>query len=272
MAAAVADFAPGGAERRKIKKAGHDGLSLELEPTADMLAGLAARRAAPARRSSASRPSTGPDGLEQGRRKLAAKGLDAVVVNDISRSDIGFDSASNEVTILTAGTRQSAVAARHVPRASKELVAAEILDAVIALRRPARSAEAFTDATTLSGWTASTTSTGAAATCSSTATHQAAIVPLSRARDLEPDKASIREALGRALFHAQRYEGAAAEFEAVARTRRPTTTRCSASGARCSCSAATARPASRSRWPARCVPSARTTAVPRPRAARRRRA
>jgi TolA-binding protein len=39
--------------------------------------------------------------------------------------------------------------------------------------------------------------------------HQAAIVPLSKARDLEPDKASIREALGRALFHAQRYEGAA---------------------------------------------------------------
>jgi len=46
--------------------------------------------------------------------------------------------------------------------------------------------------------------------------YQAAIVPLSRARDLEPDKASIREALGRALFHAQCYEGAAEEFKAVA--------------------------------------------------------
>jgi TolA-binding protein len=45
--------------------------------------------------------------------------------------------------------------------------------------------------------------------------YQAAIVPLSKARDLEPEKASIREALGRALFHAQRYESAAAEFEAV---------------------------------------------------------
>ena len=43
----------------------------------------------------------------------------------------------------------------------------------------------------------------------------AAAVPLARARALEPDKASIREALGRALFHAQRYEGAAAEFHAV---------------------------------------------------------
>ncbi len=46
--------------------------------------------------------------------------------------------------------------------------------------------------------------------------HQAAIVPLSRARNLEPDKASIREALGRALFHARHYEGAAAEFQAIA--------------------------------------------------------
>lgn len=46
--------------------------------------------------------------------------------------------------------------------------------------------------------------------------HQAAIVPLSKARDLEPDKSSIREALGRALFHAQRYERAAAEFQAIA--------------------------------------------------------
>ena len=46
--------------------------------------------------------------------------------------------------------------------------------------------------------------------------HQAAIVPLSKARDLEPDKASIREALGRALFHARRYAGAAAEFQAIA--------------------------------------------------------
>jgi|SRR5665648_158387 Flp pilus assembly protein TadD len=44
--------------------------------------------------------------------------------------------------------------------------------------------------------------------------HQAAI-PLARARDLAPDKTSIREALGRALFHAQRYEQAAQEFEAV---------------------------------------------------------
>jgi tetratricopeptide (TPR) repeat protein len=46
--------------------------------------------------------------------------------------------------------------------------------------------------------------------------YQAATVPLSRARDLEPDKTSIREALGRALFHSQRYEEAATEFGAIA--------------------------------------------------------
>jgi Flp pilus assembly protein TadD len=46
--------------------------------------------------------------------------------------------------------------------------------------------------------------------------HAAAIVPLSKARAIEPDKDSIREALGRALFHAQRYEGAAEEFRELA--------------------------------------------------------
>jgi tetratricopeptide (TPR) repeat protein len=45
--------------------------------------------------------------------------------------------------------------------------------------------------------------------------HEAALVPLTRARKLEPEKASIGEALGRALFHAHRYEQAAREFEAL---------------------------------------------------------
>ena len=43
----------------------------------------------------------------------------------------------------------------------------------------------------------------------------AAAVPLRRARDLEPDKASLREALGRALFGSQRYSEAIGEFEAI---------------------------------------------------------
>jgi tetratricopeptide (TPR) repeat protein len=44
----------------------------------------------------------------------------------------------------------------------------------------------------------------------------AATVPLARARDLDPDKASIREALGRAYFRSAQYEQAAAEFEVIA--------------------------------------------------------
>jgi tetratricopeptide (TPR) repeat protein len=46
--------------------------------------------------------------------------------------------------------------------------------------------------------------------------HEAATVPLQKARDLEPEKASIRETLGRALFHSRRYAAAAREFQAVA--------------------------------------------------------
>ncbi len=46
--------------------------------------------------------------------------------------------------------------------------------------------------------------------------YHAAIVPLTKAREIEPQKTSIGEALGRALFRAQRYERAAEEFEAVA--------------------------------------------------------
>ena len=45
--------------------------------------------------------------------------------------------------------------------------------------------------------------------------HHQAAVPLARARSLDPDKTSIREALGRALFGARRYADAAAEFEAI---------------------------------------------------------
>ena len=48
--------------------------------------------------------------------------------------------------------------------------------------------------------------------------HHAAAVALSQARDLEPDKTSIREALGRALFRSHRYREAATEFEAVVET------------------------------------------------------
>ncbi len=132
MAAAVADFRPAEASNGKIKKAGQARLVLELEPTADVLAGLAA-----ARRDGQTligfAAEHGAQAVAAGREKLLAKGVDAIVVNDISRDDIGFDADSNEVTILTAGGNGGG-GERHIPRASKADVAEAILDTVEQLR------------------------------------------------------------------------------------------------------------------------------------------
>ena len=133
MAAAVADFRPGEAVADKISKSGRDGLALALEPTEDVLAALSAT-SAPDQTLIGFAAEHGEGAVERGRAKLERKGLDAVVVNDISRSEIGFDSADNEVTIVTAAGE------RHVPLGSKEAVAAAILDEVEGLRKPARPA------------------------------------------------------------------------------------------------------------------------------------
>ena len=130
MAAAVADFRPGEAVDDKISKSGRDGLALELEPTEDVLAALAAARA-PGQTLVGFAAEHGEGAVERGRAKLERKGLDAVVVNDISRPEIGFDAPDNEVTIVTADGE------RHVPLGSKQAVAAAILDAVEGLRTSA---------------------------------------------------------------------------------------------------------------------------------------
>jgi phosphopantothenoylcysteine decarboxylase / phosphopantothenate---cysteine ligase len=127
MAAAVADFRPVAAQNGKIKKAARERLTLELEPTADVLSALAAHRAA-GQTLVGFAAEQGERALEHAGAKLRAKQLDAVVVNDISRPDIGFEVAHNEVTIVTAAGEQ------HVPRASKAQVAEAILDAVERLR------------------------------------------------------------------------------------------------------------------------------------------
>src|SRR5271166_2092023 len=136
MAAAVADFAPASPSEGKLKKADRSRLELVLEPTADVLSGLAARRQ-DGQTLVGFAAEHGDGAIEAGRRKLAAKGLDAVVVNDISRADIGFDVDANEVTILigAGGTAEGpAIEQLHVPRASKEQVAEAILDAVQRVR------------------------------------------------------------------------------------------------------------------------------------------
>ncbi len=133
MAAAVADFRPVAPREDKIKKAGQAGLSLELEATADVLATLSAKRRA-GQTLVGFAAEHGQQAVELGREKLLAKGLDAIVVNDISRADIGFDVDANEVTILTANGNGSANGTIEVGRAAKARVAEAILDAVAALR------------------------------------------------------------------------------------------------------------------------------------------
>jgi phosphopantothenoylcysteine decarboxylase/phosphopantothenate--cysteine ligase len=127
MAAAVADFRPVQPERGKIKKSARETLRLELEPTADVLSGLAAHRSG-AQTLVGFAAEHGEGAVEYGRGKLRAKQLDAVVVNDISRADIGFEGDNNEVTIVTSTGEV------HVPRTSKAHVADAILDAVERLR------------------------------------------------------------------------------------------------------------------------------------------
>lgn len=132
MAAAVADFRPRSQADGKIKKAGRASLELELEPTADVLAGLARHRRG-GQTLVGFAAEHGERAVELARRKLEQKGLDAVVVNDISRRDIGFGVDANEVTILAgAGARTEHI--QHVPRAAKTEVAEAILDAVERLR------------------------------------------------------------------------------------------------------------------------------------------
>jgi phosphopantothenoylcysteine decarboxylase / phosphopantothenate---cysteine ligase len=127
MAAAVADFRPRAPETAKIAKAGREGLTLELEPTADVLGALSAARR-PGQTLVGFAAEHGEGALARAREKLDRKRVDAVVVNDVSREDVGFDAEENEVTIVTAGGE------RAVARGPKGAVAAAILDEIEALR------------------------------------------------------------------------------------------------------------------------------------------
>jgi phosphopantothenoylcysteine decarboxylase / phosphopantothenate---cysteine ligase len=130
MAAAPADFRPAEPSDEKISREGSAGLSIELEPTADIVAGVAAERR-PDQTVIGFAAEHGEGAVERGRAKLSRKGLDAIVVNDISRSEIGFDSTDNEVTIVLPDGE------REVGRRPKAEVASAILDEVERLRAPA---------------------------------------------------------------------------------------------------------------------------------------
>jgi phosphopantothenoylcysteine decarboxylase/phosphopantothenate--cysteine ligase len=126
MAAAVADYRPAEALAAKRPKDAA-AWTIELEPTADVLAALGSRRrdgqvivgfAAEAS------PEEGERGLERAREKLRRKRADLVVFNDVSRGDVGFDAPDNEVVIVTADGE------RALAKAPKAEIACAVLDEV----------------------------------------------------------------------------------------------------------------------------------------------
>jgi phosphopantothenoylcysteine decarboxylase / phosphopantothenate---cysteine ligase len=123
MAAAVADFRPSSPEPSKISKSGRDGLTVELVATSDVLAALGAERR-PGQTIVGFAAEHGEGAEDRARDKLVRKGVDAIVLNDVSQAGIGFDAPENEVSVITrAGTH-------HVPRSLKSQVARAIIEIV----------------------------------------------------------------------------------------------------------------------------------------------
>ncbi len=122
--AAVTDFRPKAAAGQKIKRKGP--MTLELEPTADILTELARQKTSQIIVGFAAETE---NVLENARKKLASKSLDAIVVNDVSREGVGFDSDRNAVTIIS---HDEVV---EVPETSKWEVAQRVLDQVVKMRK-----------------------------------------------------------------------------------------------------------------------------------------
>jgi phosphopantothenoylcysteine decarboxylase / phosphopantothenate---cysteine ligase len=126
--AAVSDYRAKSASPQKMKRKG--AITLELEPTADILKEVSVRKQSQIVVGFAAETE---NVLENARQKLAGKHLDAIVVNDVSREGIGFDSDRNEVTIIT---NDEVV---EVPETTKWEVAQRVLDQVVRLRQRRKS-------------------------------------------------------------------------------------------------------------------------------------
>jgi phosphopantothenoylcysteine decarboxylase/phosphopantothenate--cysteine ligase len=121
--AAVSDYRAKNAAGQKIKRKGP--MTLELESTPDILKELSAKRTSQILVGFAAETE---NVLENARQKLLAKNLDIIVVNDVSREGVGFDSDRNAVTIIA---REDVV---DVPETTKWEVAQRVLDQVVQLR------------------------------------------------------------------------------------------------------------------------------------------
>ena len=128
MAAAVVDYHVKSVAPEKIKRTG--ALELQLEPNPDILADLGSLRHASGKRTPLliGFAAETENLLDNARAKLIAKRADAIVLNDVSRADIGFNSDRNEVTIVTASETIA------VPEADKLEIAQKILNAAVELR------------------------------------------------------------------------------------------------------------------------------------------
>ena len=124
MAAAPADFRPAGIAGEKLKREG--ALDLHLEPTEDILAGLAARRREG--QTIVGFAAEHGNAIDRAREKLTRKRVDLIVLNDVSNRSIGFESEENEVTLI--GNEGETV----VPIAPKDEVAEAILNEIDQLR------------------------------------------------------------------------------------------------------------------------------------------
>lgn len=138
MCAAVADFRPARVAEHKIKKDGRATLTLELEPTEDILLSLPGRRRR--EQPSASAPAHHPlvvgfaaetrDLDAAARGKLAAKGCDLVVGNDVGRPGIGFDGDENALSLFF---RDGST--RTLGRAPKRVLATMLVEIVAKLEK-----------------------------------------------------------------------------------------------------------------------------------------
>jgi phosphopantothenoylcysteine decarboxylase/phosphopantothenate--cysteine ligase len=122
MAAAVSDYRPVETDAAKRPK-DEETWEIALEPTTDVLK-LIGQHRANGQVLVGFAAETGDGGLDRARAKLAAKQVDFIVYNDVSREDVGFDAEDNEVVIVSGESE------RRVGKAPKDEIAAAILDEV----------------------------------------------------------------------------------------------------------------------------------------------
>lgn len=120
MAAAVADYRVKNYSEQKIKKTGSENLTLELVKNPDILKSLCEKKS---HQIVVGFCAESENLLENAKEKISKKGCDYLVANDISRSDIGFSSDDNEVTILDKSGN-----IKKLEKASKRVIARKILE------------------------------------------------------------------------------------------------------------------------------------------------